>query len=162
MSLSEFFGVSAFGDFGVVAASGTFDVGAIGALDNLNIAPVGDHGIEFGLVERFGLPESNGIWVVFFEWNIVFTSYEIGAERTAGGDQFNAVFGGAEWARESGKSQLLDGLLEGDGFDGSAFWQWCEAGLLTGIFFAFAKLDEAAVFADFGVDSLVGFGVFAE
>ena len=95
----------------MVAAAGTFDVGAIGAIDDLNITPIGNHGIEFGLIKGDGLLESDGVGVVTFEGNVVFAGLEIGAEGATTRNDGLAIFGDTESAGEFGKGELHESLL---------------------------------------------------
>lgn len=95
---SNGFGVGVFVDFDIIEAAGTFDVGAVSAVDNHDVAPVSDDRIDFGLVEFRGSFEVDGIGVVIFDLDIVFAGFEIGAEGAASGDQGIAVLCGAEFA----------------------------------------------------------------
>ena len=151
-----------FGNFDVIETSRTFNIRAVGAVDDHNIVPVGDDRVDFGLIELGSGFEVDGVGVVIFDRDIIFTGFEIRAEGTACGDELGSVFGGAEGAREGGHSELLQGFFNSDGFFGFALRKRSEAGLLAGRFFVVAKLDEATVATDFGINWAAGFGVFAE
>ena len=96
------------GDFDVVALAWAFgarffdgwafDIWAIGADDDLNVAPVGDVAVAFLLVARNCLFERDGIRIEIFDRNIVFTGFKIGAERASSGDNLGAVWSLAERA----------------------------------------------------------------
>ena len=57
---------------------------------------------------------------------------------------------------------MREGLFEGDGFDTFAFGEWRKTGFFATIFFVFAELNKAAVFANFGINCFAGFWVVTE
>ena len=156
------FGVAILGDFNVVEASGPLDVRAIGAVNDHEVTKVGDNGIQLGLVEALGGGKVNSIGVVIFDREVVFASFEVGTEGTGGGNERGAVGGGTEQARQGGEGELGESLFKGDGIDVGAIGERGETRLFAGGLFVVAELDETAVFANFGVDGELGFGVGAK
>ena len=90
------FGVAVLGDFDVVETTGALDVGTIGAVNDHEVAKVGDDGIKLGLVEALGGGEINGVGVVIFNREVIFAGFKIGAEGASSGNQRGAVGGGTE------------------------------------------------------------------
>ena len=156
------FGIAILGNFDVVEASRAFDIGAVGAVNDHEVAKVGDNGIKLGLVETLGGGKVNGIGVVIFDGEVVFAGFEVGTEGTSGGNERGAVGGGTEQARQGGEGELGESLFKGDGINVGAIGERGETRLFAGGFFVVAELDETAVFADFGVDGEFGLGVGAE
>ena len=76
------FWVLIFRNFGIIETSRAFNIGAIGAIDNHDVAPVGDDGIEFFLIKLFGGGKIYSIGIVIFELNVIISGFKI---RTEGG-----------------------------------------------------------------------------
>ncbi len=149
------------GDFDVIKTARAFDVRAVGANNNHDVAPIRDDGVELGLIELIGSGEINGVGVVIFDLDVVFAGFEVRAEGAARCNNNITVFGGTKLAGEGGHGELLKGFFKGDGFFGLAFGERGEARLFAGGFLVVAELDEAAVTTDFGVDRETGLGIFA-
>lgn len=111
LGFGDGFRIEIFGDFEIIATTWTLDVGAVGTVDNHDFAKIGDDGGFFGGVKILGVGESDGVGVERFDGDIVIPCLEIWSKRTAGGDEFGAVGGGADGAREGGKGELGEGLL---------------------------------------------------
>ena len=68
-------------------------------MDNHDVAPVSNNWIEFGLIQQSSVTKCDSVGVSIFERDVVATSFEIGAKRSASGDNFGSVGGLAEAAR---------------------------------------------------------------
>ena len=99
-SLGDGLRVAIFGNFDVVEAAWAFDVGAIGAVDDHDVAEIGNDGIELGLVKGLGGGEVDSIGVVILDGEVVLAGFEIGAKGAGGGDERGTVASGAEEARQ--------------------------------------------------------------
>lgn len=105
------FRVFVFGDFDMIATAGAFDIGAIDAVDNHDVAPVGEDRVDFLLVERKNVVEGDGVGVEVFDRDVVFAGFEVGAEGAVCGNELSAVLGSSKRAGQGGEGKLSEGLF---------------------------------------------------